>query len=496
MTTMTHPSSAIRFGPAAAIRGNPETAARLARRARWLPVVLVAAVASSASAQTLETGSVPTLAGETAVPQQPSATFCCQKKQFWVAAAEVIALELIPNYFNHYVSDDTTAVLSWDSFSRNVRNGFEWDPNSLSTNMFAHPFHGNVYFNAGRSNGYNFWESQAFAFAGSFIWEMFGENNRGAINDWAMTSLGGITIGEALHRAAIMVRDNEARGASRAFSEFGGFLIDPVGGFSRAVRGEWSKYGPNPEDRFPDSYSSSIAVGYRAITEGRLTDAEEATGYFEFKARYGDPMREFARPFDSFELILQLNAADASTIGLWQIHGTLYGSTKKRTEKVEHVVTIDQMYDYANTNTYEVGDMAYGLALRSRWRLSDDLSAETLFQPNVMVMSAVSSEYAGFTGRSYDFGPGIGLRVLAGLVGGPLRAQVGYRGFATHTMNGAKGNQIVHFVGADVAYRFWRSLGVTANYRLHLRDSFFEDYPDIHRRAPEFRIGAQFGFGQ
>jgi len=495
MTAMTPLSSAVHIGPVAANHGASETATRVPARASVLFLALIVAAASVGSAQTLETGTIPTLASE-AAPQTPSAAFCCQKKQFWVAAAELVALEIIPNYFNRFVSDDTTAVLSWDSFSHNIRNGFEWDPNSLATNMFAHPYHGNVYFNAGRSNGYNFWESQAFAFGGSFIWEMFGENNRGAINDWAMTSLGGITIGEALHRAAIMVRDNEARGVSRAFSEFGGFLIDPVGGFSRVVRGEWSKYGPNPEDRFPDSYSSSISVGFRAIAEGRLKDAEKAHGYFEFRARYGDPMREFARPFDAFELNLQLNAADASTIGLWQVHGTLYGTTLKRSDKALHVITIDQLYDYANTNTYEAGDMAYAVAVRSRWRLSDDFNLETVLQPNLAVMSAVSSEYAGFTGRSYDFGPGLGLLAAAGVNGGGLRAQVGYRGLVSHTTSGAKGNQIVHFVSANVGYRFWRSLGVTADYRLHLRDSFFDDYPDIHRRAPEFRIGAQFGFGR
>jgi len=91
---------------------------------------------------------------------------------------------------------------------------------------------------------------------------------------------------------------------------------------------------------------------------------------------------------------------------------------------------------------------------------------------------------------------GLGLRAGAALNGGGLHAGLGYRGFYTHTMNGAKGNQIVHFVAADLAYRFWHSLGVTANYRLHLRNSFFYDYPNIHRRAPEFRIGAQFSFGQ
>ncbi|UCG86640.1 MAG: DUF3943 domain-containing protein [Gemmatimonadota bacterium] len=434
-------------------------------------------------------------AGENPGVAPQNDTFCCAKRQFLPAALNLIALELIPNYFNWHVADDTTAVLSWSSFRHNIEEGFEWDPNNLATNMFAHPYHGNVYYNAGRSNGYNFWESSAFAYAGSFIWEMFGENNRGAINDWAMTSLGGITIGEALHRAAIMVRDNEARGASRAFSELGGFLIDPVGGFNRAWRGEMSKYGPNPEDRFPERYRSSITFGGRTVGESRLSGADTTTGYFEFRADYGDPMQDYERPFDNFVINLQLNADDASTIGTFQVHGGLWGRQLKRSDNVWHVFSVDQLYDYANNNAYELGDMAFGATLRSRWRLSDDLQIGSMIQPNVAIVTAVSSEYAGFTGRSYDFGSGFGLRLMAGLSGkGVDYFTLGYRGFFTHTMNGAKGNQLVHFVFARGKYRLWRSVGLSADYVLYMRDSFFKDFPDIHRRNPEFRLGLSFFF--
>jgi hypothetical protein len=429
-------------------------------------------------------------------PPQTGDTFCCQKKHFWVAAGEIIAVEVVQNYFNHHVADDTTAVLSWDSFASNIRQGFEWDPNNLSTNAFMHPYNGGLFFNAGRANGYNYWESQAFAFAGSMMWEMFGENNRGAINDWVNTSLGGIAIGEALHRAAIMVRDNEARGVGRAFSELAGFLIDPFAGFSRAVRGEFSKYGPNPPERFPTRWSSALTAGYRAVAEGgRITDAEPATGFFDFRANYGDPLQDFAKPFDAFQINLQLNGSDASTIGLFQVHGVLWGTALGDPDDTRHVFTVDQLYDYANTDAYEIGDVGYAVSLRSRWRLSESMALSTLLQPNVMPMAAVSSEYAGFTGRSYDFGPGAGLRTIVGLDGGGFSGHLGYRGYFAHTMNGAKGNQIVHFVFLDAGYRIWRSVGINATYLLHMRDSFYRDYPDVHRRAPEFRIGGQLLFG-
>jgi hypothetical protein len=431
--------------------------------------------------------------GENPTPAPQADTFCCTKRYFWPAAFNVLALELIPNYFNWNVSDDTTAVLSTTSWRRNIQRGFEYDPNNLTTNMFAHPYHGNVYYNAGRSNGYNYWESSTFAFAGSFIWEMFGENNLGAINDWAMTSLGGITIGEALHRAAILVRNNESRGAGRAFSELGGFLLDPVGGFNRAWRGEMSKFGPNPEERYPERYRSSITFGGRTVSEGRLSSADPTTGYFEFRADYGDPMQDYAKPFDNFMINFQYNADDASPIGVFQVHGGLWGRQLKRSDNAWHVFTVDQIYDYANNNAYEMGDMAFGATLRSRWRLSDNLNIGGIVQPNIAIVTAISSEYAGFTGRSYDFGSGFGLRLAAALSGkGVDYLTVGYRGFFTHTMNGAKGNQIVHFAFARARYRIWRSVGLSADWILYMRESFYKDFPDIHRRNPEFRLGLSF----
>ena len=160
--------------------------------------------------------------------------------------------------------------------------------------MFDHPFHGNAFFNAARSNGYDFWESSAFAYTGSFIWEFFGENNRPAINDWAMTSIGGLTIGEALHRTAKMVRDNQATGARRTFLEFASFLIDPVGGFSRAVRGEMSRVGPNPPDRYPSNYHTIGMFGFRSISKGRFPEAKQATAFGTVVFQYGDPYQDYA----------------------------------------------------------------------------------------------------------------------------------------------------------------------------------------------------------
>ena len=77
--------------------------------------------------------------------------------------------------FDRYVMNEDFAKISIGSIRRNIKHGFVWDNDQFSTNLFAHPYHGNLYFNAARSNGLTFWESAPYAFAGSLMWEIAAE---------------------------------------------------------------------------------------------------------------------------------------------------------------------------------------------------------------------------------------------------------------------------------------------------------------------------------
>ena len=72
----------------------------------------------------------------------------------------------------------------------NITYGFVWDNDKWGTNMFMHPYHGNLYYNAARSNGYNYWQSGLFALAGSAMWEVLMENEHPSINDIITTPIG------------------------------------------------------------------------------------------------------------------------------------------------------------------------------------------------------------------------------------------------------------------------------------------------------------------
>ncbi|MCG6961018.1 DUF3943 domain-containing protein, partial [bacterium BMS3Abin03] len=86
------------------------------------------------------------------------------EKHFWVGAGEIAILEFIPwalaRWIRHWENPaDNWAKVSFDTWWRNISHGWEYDGDNFETNNFAHPYHGALFFNAGRTNGYDFWES-------------------------------------------------------------------------------------------------------------------------------------------------------------------------------------------------------------------------------------------------------------------------------------------------------------------------------------------------
>jgi hypothetical protein len=183
--------------------------------------------------------------------------------------------------------------IGWNSWNESFENGFDWDPNNFSTNQFAHPYHGGLYFNAARSNGYDYWGSMGFAFVGSFQWEFLGETHHPSINDWVNTSVGGTALGEITHRFATRVRNNTATGSSRFWSEFGGFVIDPVGGFTRLVDGDAFKQMPNPPDREEGARVRVVGTFCTRTTyECEIPHADTTAFCAQLRFDWGDPFQE------------------------------------------------------------------------------------------------------------------------------------------------------------------------------------------------------------
>jgi len=441
-------------------------------------------------------GPIPLQSAQSAQPApQGGDEFCCDEIHFLPTLGEVGILLVVPWFFNRHVADDSTATMSLDAWRRNIVQGMEWDADSFNTNMWAHPYHGAMYFNAARANGYNFWQSAAWSWGGSFLWETFGENNRPAINDWAATAIGGIGLGESLNRLSRMIWNNEATGFGRTMSELGGFVVNPLGGFNRLVRGEWTKVGDNPEGPYPTVSAGALRLGYRSVGEGSSVDGSSG-GFFAFDYLYGNAFEDFGKPFDAFRFYIQLNGSnEEQSIGQAHLLGSLYGTSLKKTEKNDHVFHLTQHFDYVNVQSLETGGSSLSATFLSRWGLSEKWSLVSRLEPSALLIWGTDSEYSDFTRRSYDFGSGAGLRARVNLLSGerPI-VSVFYNLFWQHTLNGAVGDHVMQFLGATVRVPVLKKWEIGATGFYTARDSYYRDYPDVFRTFPEVRVFAGWAF--
>ena len=100
-----------------------------------------------------------------------------------------------------------TAEITPETWWENMQQGWVWDLDDFTVNQVGHPYQGSNYYTAGRANGLSFYESAAVAAFGSTTWEYYGETNHPSLNDFINTTLGGIALGEMLHRTAWLVRE-------------------------------------------------------------------------------------------------------------------------------------------------------------------------------------------------------------------------------------------------------------------------------------------------
>lgn len=227
-------------------------------------------------------------------------------KNGWRAAAEAAGINVLVHSFDRWIMNEEFAQTTLSSIGRNFRKGLVWDNDQFSTNLFAHPYHGNLYYNSARSNGLSFWESAPYSLGGSLMWEFFGEREPPAINDLMATTFGGICIGEMTHRVSMLVLDDSKRGFPRFLSEFLDLVINPIQGFNRIISGDaWRVrhqfYKYHDYERFPVDFSMAAGVRYLADDGGFFRG--ESNPFLNFFMSYGDAFNEEEnKPYDFFEL--------------------------------------------------------------------------------------------------------------------------------------------------------------------------------------------------
>ncbi len=163
------------------------------------------------------------------------------RKPLWIPAVEAIGLNLALGAFNTYVGGSEFAKINIHTIEHNFERGWSTDADGLLTNLWAHPFHGAMYYNFARTSGYNYWTSMGIGALGSWQWEFFMENEPPALNDWIMTSFGGSMLGEAFYRFSNLILDESLHGWPRFFNEVAAGIFNPGRLFNRLIYGRTAR---------------------------------------------------------------------------------------------------------------------------------------------------------------------------------------------------------------------------------------------------------------
>jgi hypothetical protein len=458
----------------------------------------VATLAGSAAAQeiqpplpeltpALELSSTPTPGDTLACPD------CHPPKRFWAAAGELMLVQAIPWAFTHYVREGEWSNISPSTWITNLKYPWQWDNNQFANNQFAHPYHGSLYFNSGRTNGYNFWQSAPWAFGGSLMWELFGEVWAPAPNDLLNTSLGGITLGEMLFRFSSLTLDNQATGSTRVVREVGATLINPVRGFNRLVRGEMGRISENPPEWHP-KVQAAMDVGYRRFsTSQSLSDPTGLDqGFIQFKVFYGNQLQDLHKaPFSAFQMVgaIATNSGTRGAITDLRVRGNLAAKDLGSGDGTKLVGLMT--YDYISNAVIDYGSQGFMAGIVSgttgaekRTRFYGE--AMLRFQP----IAAVRSDYfVTAEGRDYDYGVGIGSRLEGSmLVEGKATASLSGGFMWIPVISGFPGNHYLFTTTAGGRWYFSKKFGVGAGYTRFWRRSRYTFNPDVNADASELRV--------
>ncbi|MBD5231280.1 MAG: DUF3943 domain-containing protein [Bacteroidales bacterium] len=348
------------------------------------------------------------------------------KKHFWRASAELVGFNLSLWAFDRYVQKGDFSYISFKTIAENFKHGFKWDNDKLGTNMFLHPYTGNLYYNTGRSNGFNFWQSSLYAIAGSAMWELFMECEYPSTNDIIATPIGGIAIGEVAYRASDAVLDDRATGWSRFGREAGAFVINPMRGLTRILNGDAWRHRPTSGKQFgTPNVGVEFSIGPKAI-EFRHDGVNDYKigGCIDFNMEYGDRFEVHSKlPYDYFTVHANLNViASQPVLSQLTITGRLLArELLDSRQKQDLSLGIYQHFDYFDSDTisrqhhkcpFKLGvpaSIGVGMMYRNMEHPRTTFDAYAHF--NAVLLGSILSDYYHLDERNYNWAMGMSGKV-------------------------------------------------------------------------------------
>lgn len=420
----------------------------------------------------------------------------------WKQGKPALARTLVEITFINAVSAGINTIArdivspSPSSWWRNLQGGWSWDPNDIRVNHIEHPWAGAAYFNAARANGISFYGAAPLALTGSLMWELFGEAKPPSTNDLLSTTLGGVAIGEPLRRLSLIMLDEESSGLDRVWRELAVFITNPGLGLNRLSRGQtWSRR-QNPPLHRPDAVRGGAAMGARRFTQS--DGSTVGTPLLSLALDYGDPFAAggVSGPFAWFSGGMELMTSSPDGLGALSARGLLTAFGTDQGLPRRHLGGIFMDFDYRRDGVVEFAEQSFGVGLLSRTPLGSSVTLATDVSAEAVPILAVGDRYGKpLTGRRYDYGAGVGGRVLAALeYRGRRLLTAGGRAYWGPTLNGASETKLVQLGNVDLRIPLRWSLSGGATWQLYRQVSTYADRPAEARRVASLSLFLASGY--
>ena len=272
-----------------------------------------------------------------------------------IAGAETLLINAAFTGLTSYVFNFPWARPTAETIYRNFSSPWEWETtDGFTVNQLGHPYQGSLYFNAGRANGFTFYESLVFSGLGTFTWEALCEKQRGSINDMITTAFAAAPVGEMLH---LLFLEALASGAPLPLAS----LISPIDGINRLFAG---KNKPGLKGGNLHDLSVYAGAGYTRInsreTSGNtnLFSFRGVTGNIGVNVVYGNPFeQQSAVPYKHFELKTSLDADIGNYLDLRIISdGYLFSFSPINTETAAASTGLSLHFDFTSLGKFDMYD--------------------------------------------------------------------------------------------------------------------------------------------
>jgi hypothetical protein len=417
------------------------------------------------------------------------------KYNLLIPIGETILLNLGVGANNAYITKEHYAQISFSTIAHNFDTGFVWDHDAFMTNQFSHPFHGNLYFNIARSNGYNFWESAPFAFGGSLMWELFMENEPPSVNDLISTTMGGIMLGEMTHRISSLIIDERKTGFNRYIREIFAGLINLPRGINRLWQGKTFRK-TNVQVYEKEEHHQRLAIGISNLATGSALNLKELKQlYMNYQLTYGTEFKEkILKPFDFFKLNAGIIVGKSKPSSHIFAYGSLWGQNFRFTNNQYLLLGVFQDYDFTFSRAiYQIGAQSVGPGLVYKFPDLWKFNFHTTLHINPIILGAINSIYREGD-RTYNFGYGIkGLFEAVVNWNDIIVLYIEGRYYGIKTLSGAKGKEMAGFLNPRLSVIIYKGLGLGIEYYLYGR---IGKYPDktITRKSNEQRVFLSYLF--